>query len=148
MLWGCFSYHGIGSLVVVHGNVDQHKYRMVLEDNLQYSADLMGLGQRFVFQQDLARMHTAPAVRDYFEENRIEVMGWVAQSAEFNSIENLWAYLDANVPISERCNKVRFEAALQRTWSALPKDLWQNLVNSVPNRFIKAIQSKGHLIGY
>ena len=148
MIWGCFSYNGVGSLVVIDSHMNQHKYRSLLEDNLQFSADLMGLADRFVFQQDLCRIHTAPAVMNYFNENNIQVMEWVAQSPDFNPIENLWAYLDANVPITERCNKVRFTAALMKTWSELPIDLLQNLVKPVPIRLNKAIVLKGYPTGY
>ncbi len=148
MFWGCFSARGVGALVRIDGILNQHKYRTILEDNLQYSADLMGLSDTFVFQQDLCRIHTAPAAQEYFRNNNIDVMEWVPQSADFNPIENLWAYLDANVPLAERCNKPRFEAALQKTWNELPLDLLQNLVNSVPKRLSKAITSKGHPIGY
>ena len=148
MLWGCFSYHGVGALVVITGNLNQHDYRQTLEDNLQYSADLMGLMDRFVFQQDLARIHTAPAVVDFFSENQIEVMEWVAQSADFNPIENLWAYLDSHIPVTERCNKTRFLSAIMKTWNEIPSEYLKSLVNSVPNRLFKAIRSKGQPIGY
>jgi len=68
------SYNGVGSLHLIHGIMDQHVYRAILEDNLQFSADLMGIGDRFVFQKDLNPKHTAPASRQFFEENNIEVM--------------------------------------------------------------------------
>ncbi len=47
------SYNGVGSLHLIHGMTDLHGYRATLKDNLQFSADLMGIGDRFVFQQDL-----------------------------------------------------------------------------------------------
>jgi hypothetical protein len=34
----------------------------------------MGISDRFVFQHDLDLKHTAPAFRQFFEENNIEVM--------------------------------------------------------------------------
>ena len=143
MLWGCFSRNGVGSLVEIDGRLEQHKYRYLLEDNLHYSAHLMGLGDNFVFQQDLCRIHTAPAVKDFFTENSIEVMDWVPQSPDFNPIENLWSCLDSNVPIKERCNKTRFMSALLKTWNDLPLDLIKNLVDSVPNRLAEAIRARG-----
>lgn len=148
MLWGCFSRNGVGSLVIIDGNLDQHKYRTLLEDNLQYSADLMGIGNRFVFQQDLCRIHTAPAVKEFFTENKVDVMEWTPQSPDFNPIENLWSFLDARVPIRERCNKTRFFAALQKTWEEIPSELIQRLVDSVPNRLFEAIKAKGNHTHY
>lgn len=143
MLWGCVSHHGVGSLVIMDGRQNQHTYRLLLEDELQYSADLMGIGDRFVFQQDLCRFHTAPKVMDFFSEHNISVMDWVPQSPDFNIIENLWSHLDKNVPITERRNKTRFLAALVKTWEELPIDYIQNLVSSVPNRLAEAIKARG-----
>ncbi len=86
MVWSCMSYNGVGSLHLIHGIMNQHVYRV--EDNLQFSADLMRIGDQFVFQQDLDPEHTAPASRKFFEENDIEVMKWSPQSPNLNIIEN------------------------------------------------------------
>jgi hypothetical protein len=53
IIWDCFSYYGVGSLHLINGIMDQNVYKDILVDNLQYSADLMGLADMFVFQQDL-----------------------------------------------------------------------------------------------
>jgi transposase len=90
MLWGCLSYYGAGSLHMINGIMDQHIYRAILEDNLRFGADLMGIGDQFVFQQDLDPKHTAPASRDYFDENNIVVLKWSLQSPDMNIIENAW----------------------------------------------------------
>lgn len=148
MIWGCFSYKGVGSLAICEHTMDQKKYRHLLEDHLQYSANLMGLGCDFVFQQDHARIHTAPRVQEFFSENNIEVMRWSPQSPDFNPIENLWHYLDVRVPVTERVNKNRFWSALQKTWDEIPLDYLQNLVDSVPMRFQKAIECRGYPTGY
>ncbi len=86
MVWSCMSYNGVGSLHLIHGIMNQHVYRV--EDNLQFSADLMRIGDQFVFQQDLDPEHTAPASRKFFEENDIEVKKWSPQSPNLNIIEN------------------------------------------------------------
>jgi hypothetical protein len=143
MVWGCISYSGVGSLHLIHGIMDQHVYRAILEDNLQFSADLMGIGDRFVFQQDLDPKHTAPASRQFFEENNIEVMKWSPQSPDLNIIENAWDYLENHVPVSSRTNKTRFFAALRETWDQMPKDFIKNLVESVPRRLKAIIDAKG-----
>jgi hypothetical protein len=138
MVWGCMSYNGIGSLHLIHGIMDQHAYRVIFEDNLQFSADLMGIGDRFVFQQDLDPKHTAPASRQFFEENNIEVMKWSPQSPDLNIIDNAWDYLEYHVTVSSRNNKTRFFAALREIWNQTSKDFIKNLVESVP-RCLKAI---------
>ena len=67
---------------------------------------------------------------------------------DFNPIENLWAYLDSHIPVTERCNKTRFLSAIMKTWNEIPSEYLKSLVNSVPNRLFKAIRSKGQPIGY
>ena len=143
MLWGCLSYYGTGSLVIVNGIMTQHVYREILEDNLQFSADLMGIGHRFVFQQDLDPKHTAPASRDYFAENNISLLKWSPQSPDLNIIEHAWEYLDRHVPVSARTNKVRFLKALRETWDQMPKEQIKTLVESVPRRLEAIIEAKG-----
>jgi hypothetical protein len=34
MFWGCISYHGVGTLTPVEGNMNTEKYISVLDDNL------------------------------------------------------------------------------------------------------------------
>lgn len=143
MLWGCFSRSGVGSLVLMKGKQNADKYRFILEDNLQYSADLMGISDRFVFQQDKCRIHWTPLLMQYFADNNIDVMEWPPQSADFNPIEHLWSYLDSKVPITERCNKTRFMAALIKTWEEIPQQLIDNLIDSIPRRLWEAIKAKG-----
>ena len=42
MVWGCISIHGVGSLAVVEGNMDQNSYiSCILEDNLMPSIEAM-----------------------------------------------------------------------------------------------------------
>ncbi len=34
MVWGIFSWHSLGALIVVEGTMDQHKYVSVLSDHV------------------------------------------------------------------------------------------------------------------
>ncbi len=128
MIWRCFSYYGVRSLHLINGIMDQNVYKDILVDNLQYSAGLMGQKDRFVFQQDLDPKHTASAARDFFAENHIVQLLWSLQSPYANPIKNLWSILDYSVPITERMNKTRFFATLQKSWYDLDKDVLKKLV--------------------
>ncbi len=35
MIWGMFSWHSLGALIVVEGTMDQHKYVSALADHAQ-----------------------------------------------------------------------------------------------------------------
>ena len=143
MLWGCMSYFGTGALVEIKGIMDQNKYCDILNDNLQFSADLMGLNKDYVFQQDLDPKHTALASREFFKDNDIRVLEWSPQSPDLNVIENLWYFLEQRVPVSDRTNKITFLRALQKTWSELPKELCRHLVESIPRRLTAIVNSRG-----
>jgi hypothetical protein len=143
MLWGCLSYYGGGALEIINGKMNQYVYRSILEDNLQFSADLMGIGDRFVFQQHLDPKHTATAARDFLEENNIDVLNWSPQSPDLNIIEHAWEYLDTHVPTTARSNKISFMKALRETWDQLPQDYIKTLVESVPRRLQAIINAKG-----
>jgi hypothetical protein len=148
MVWGCFSWHGVGSLTRISGIMDQHGYKDLLERELLNSATHMGIRRRFVFQQDLSPIHTAPAPTKFFAENRITVLKWAPQSPDLNPIENLWKILDDSVPLSERVNVIRFSTALQKTWEELPQQTLQILVNSIPKRLMLIKKARGLPIGY
>ena len=143
MVWGCFSYHGMVALHLINGIMTGPVYRDILVDELQFSADLMGISDDFIFQQDLDPKHTSPAPTDFFKENRIEVLEWSPQSADISPIENLWALVDWAVPLSERTSIPRFWAALQKTWYSMDSDLLKRLVLSVPGRYTDVIRAKG-----
>ena len=143
MVWGCFGYHGMGALHLIDGIMTGPVYRDILVDELQFSADLMGISDNYVFQQDLDRKHTAPAATEFFEENAIQRLEWSPQSCDVSPIENLWAIVDEAVPLKQRTSKTRFWTALQKVWYSMPKDLLKRLVESVPKRYANVIKAKG-----
>jgi hypothetical protein len=73
MVWGCFSYHGVGRLVFIDGIMDATKYVNILSNNLNASANLMGL-ESFIFQQDNDPKHTSKLARLFFERKNINLL--------------------------------------------------------------------------
>ena len=142
MVWGCFSHEGVGALHLIKGIIGQRVYRDILIDELQFSADLMGLNNRFVFQQDLDPKHTAPAATQFFNDNNVKVLDWSPQSCDVNPIENLWAIVDKAVPLSARTLIPKFWAELQNQWYNLDQKLLKKLVLSIPQRFHNVIVAK------
>ena len=59
MFWGCFSAKGVGALVRVNGIMKKEDYRDILEVNLKQSARNLGIGRRWIFQQDNDPKHTS-----------------------------------------------------------------------------------------
>ena len=143
MVWGCFSGQGVGSLDLIDGIMDKKVFTDILIEELQYSADLMGIGDNFVFQQDNDPKHTSGLAKNWLTDNGIECLEWVAQSPDMNPIENLWKILDESVPLRQRTNKKRFFEALKKEWYSMDKDLLKRLVDSVPRRLNDVIKAKG-----
>lgn len=63
--------------------------------------------------------------------------------AVFNIIENLWSYLDQNIPKSGRKSINTFRSVLHETWGSVPQELIDRLINSVPHRLRAVIEANG-----
>jgi hypothetical protein len=70
MLWGCFSDAGIGRLVRIKGKMNGAKYREILDENLQSAQDL-GLGRRYTFQQDNNPKCTAKTMQEWLRDKSL-----------------------------------------------------------------------------
>lgn len=150
MIWGSMAANGVGCITQVNGIMKKEDYIHILENNLKASARKLNLGRRFVFQQDNDPKHTAKIVREWFQTNKIDVMGWPAQSPDLNPIENLWSHLDARVrerPAPPK-NVSELVAFLKQEWELIGSDYTTKLVNSMPRRIAEVIRAKGCHIPY
>ncbi len=78
MVWGMFSWHSLGALIVVEATIDQHKYVSVLADHVHLRIVFpQGDG---IYQHDNATCYTARSARAWLEEHQDEfnVHSWPA----------------------------------------------------------------------
>ena len=143
LVWGCFSYSGIGNLVEINGIMTGLGYLDIIKDNLQVSAEKMNIGDNFIFQQDNDPKHTSKVVKAYFSSEGINVLEWPAQSPDLNPIEHLWAILDSKLIRERVTNKTLLFSELQRAWEAIDISLLKSLVESIPKRLQAVIEAKG-----
>ncbi|KFM62625.1 Transposable element Tcb1 transposase, partial [Stegodyphus mimosarum] len=68
MVWGMFSWHSLGSLIIVEGTMDQYKYASVLADHVHPYMRIVFPQDDGIFQQDNARCHTAASDMPYLSE--------------------------------------------------------------------------------
>ena len=64
LVWGCFSKNGVGELVGVMGIMTGDSYINILKENLQKSAEKMGM-TTFVLQQDNDSKHKCRVAAEF-----------------------------------------------------------------------------------
>lgn len=90
MVWGCFFYYGVCAIYWIKNITNQHSYVDILQNiMLPYAKFEMPL--KWVFQQDNDPKHTSRTAKQWFRDNRFEVMEWSAQSPDLNPIQNRWS---------------------------------------------------------
>jgi len=143
MIWGCFTWSGIGNLVKIIGILTADMYIDILRKNLEALLLQVGLEDNFVFQQDNDPKHTAKIAQTFLKSSRIKVLDWPPQSPDLNPIENLWSILDKKVDKTGVTNTESYFVALKEAWEELDKKYFRNLVESMPKRLQAVIKAKG-----
>ncbi|GFW24600.1 transposable element Tcb2 transposase [Trichonephila clavipes] len=89
LVWGCMAANGVGKLCFIDGIMTARStYIDILLHNLQFSAQKLGLGTSFVFQQDNGPKHTANLTREWLLYNSPRQLNTPLQSPDINPIEN------------------------------------------------------------
>ena len=119
-------------------------YHQILIHHMRPSAArLFPSGQYTFQQQDNDPKHTAHIIRNYFNNQSIDVLDWPAQSADLNPIENLWSILDIKCKNRKPQSEEELFNILQEAWNALTVQELTDLVDSMPRRCAAVIASNG-----
>jgi transposase len=152
MFWGCFSVLGLGPLVALEGNQNQHTYKELLKEYLvpEIRAAKDYFDVDMTFMQDNAPCHKTKMISDFLARNRIPVLDWPPSSPDINPIENLWS-------IIKRKRQKKFGVPATATelieqiysiWEELDVELCQKLSNSVEKRLLEVIRLNGRPTKY
>ncbi len=138
MVWGCFSYKGVGRLEII----DSYKYQDIISRNLFASATLMGW-RFFMFQQDNDPKHTSRLTKDYFETKRFNLLEWLSQSPDLNPIVNQWYILKIKVQqrLPENLNELKI--VLEEEWNNILVETCRKLALSFRKKTIAVLRAKG-----
>jgi hypothetical protein len=94
MIWGCMTSNGVGDACWLEKGPDSQPYVEVLQGYVFLSEDYWGIDpEKFAFQQDNTKVHTANIVKEYFRKSKTPVFNWPVNSPDHNPIDNLWEYV-------------------------------------------------------
>lgn len=147
MVWTCFSANGVGPFHKIDGTMDRFMYKNILETKMIPHAE-WNMPLRWVFQHDNDPKHTSKVVKDFIEENGIQVLDWPAQSPDLNPIENLFGILKKSVSGKRFKNRNELFQGLKAEWKRVPESVLNNLIESMPRRCAEVIKNKGSYTKY
>ena len=134
-VWGGISWRGKAPLVVVNGTLNADEYVHMLEEHfLPFCDEFYPNG--VTFQQDNAPAHSAAHTRDFFAEESITDLPWLAKSPDMNCIQNAWGELSRRLYEGRR----QFDTvedlreALFYEWDKLCLVYIRKLISSMPDR--------------
>lgn len=147
MVWGAFSWHGVGPIIRIAGRMDQHVYKEILENVMEpYSFENMPV--TYIFQHDNDPKPTSRLVKQWLRDQNIAVMDWPAQSPDLNPIENLWADVKRGLKDRKAKNSVELFQNIEEIWRNIPLSRCRSLVESIPKRMTAVIRNKGYPTKY
>ncbi len=112
MICGAMSSAGVGPLCFLKTNVIAPVYQEMLEHFMLPSADQLFKDADFIFQQDLAPVHTAKSTKSWLNDHGVGVLDWPANSPDLNPKENLWGIVKRKMQMIQK---------MQISWRPLSK---------------------------
>ncbi|GFU13942.1 transposable element Tcb2 transposase [Trichonephila clavipes] len=147
MVWGCMAASGVGKLVFIDGIMHKMAYLNILQNNLKESADKLGLGSNFIFQQDNDPKHTAFVVEEWLLYHCRNQLNTLPQSPDLNVIDHLWSHLERAVQKHQITSKEQLKSVLQE-WLNIAPETTRHVMESMPRRLEAVISAKGYATKY
>lgn len=151
MIWGCMMWEGVGNACKIDGRMDAELYVSILDDDLletleDYDKDVSDI----IFQQDNDPKHTSKLAKNWFKTQKMKVLKWPAQSPDLNPIEHLWVHVKRRLAEYEEPPKGVNDlwTRVEDVWAAIPAEVCQRLVETMPRRIKAVIDAKGGYTEY
>ena len=147
MVWGSFSWYGMGRIVKINVKMDLYQYLDILKNQMEpYAFEHMPVS--FTFMHDNDPKHTSKVVKEWFCKENIPVLNWPAQSPDLNPIENLWNDVKCVIAQQKYKNLDDLWTGIQNSWYSIPKERCQRLIQSMTRRCLAVLESKGYTTKY
>ncbi len=113
----------------------------------EYLVPTMGVlyPEGYRLQHDLATPHTAKSTTDFLKSNEIRVLPWIANSPDFNPIENIWLIMKRRLEAMEPKSVAEWKVKIQEIWEQLSHELVESLIRSLSRRIEECIASGGEV---
>jgi transposase len=151
MMWGCMTSQGVGHACRIDGGMDAQLYTHILSDEFLQTLAYHGLKvDEIIFQQDNDSKHTSRIARQWFEDNKVEVLSWPAQSPDLNPIEHLWRHLKRQLAACSTSATSMHELweRVEAAWDEIPAQVCIDLIESMPRRIAAVLKAKGGYTKY
>lgn len=146
-VWGAISYRGLIGFHSFQNIMDSNYYIEILEKNLISNAKRQ-FNNKWRFQRDNDPQHPSAKTERWLAMNVSHVMNWPSNSPDLNPIENIWNIVERRIEKRKPTNIGDLKVFLGEEWEKIEKDIIINLINSMKNRCLLVIESKGERIKY
>lgn len=149
MVWGCFSYNGVGELFWAKESINTDYYLKIMRSALIPSIKKLHPDGQYIYQQDNAPCHVSHKAKNWFQnrtENRkkapIPIMDdWPPQSPDMNPIEHIWDYIGRKIQKETFSNQEALFTRIKQIWDNLDEEYVHHLVLGMPDR-VQELRSK------
>ena len=146
MVWGCFSYSGVGSIKKIDGTMKKEQYHSILQFHAIPSGTRL-IGHGFILQQDNDPKHTSHLCINYLKSKEddgvLKILKWPPQSPDLNPIELLWDELDRRIRDLKPTSISRLWECMQEVWNGLESQTLRKLVERLPKLCAAIVKAKG-----
>lgn len=149
MVWGAITYYGVAKLVFVDQKMTGIHYKTMLESAFEDLKEMFG-PIPFIFQQDNAPIHNSRIVKEWIQNQGVELMSWPPYSPDLNIIENVWGWLTRKVYEGGKqfATKEELKCEIRRAWDDISLNYLKSLYDSMETRMFHVISKNGGHTNY
>jgi transposase len=145
-VWAAAARDGRSQLHFYEGGLTSENYIKILDKSMLPAAEGIFDGSDYIFQQDNATAHSATDTQEWLQEHVPDFFDkdtWPAKSPDLNIMENIWAWLAAQINLRKMRTTRGLKKALAEEWEKLPPAMLKHLVASMPGRVQRIIECRG-----